>query len=252
MNESCHVWMSHVTYDWVTSHMNESCHIWMARISSAHLMSCQCVTPHVNESCHVPMSHVPFMYPRVISHFFNVWHDSSLIVKRDLHKNESCHISIYQRVTPPFFWSQLAFELGCVTVMVSAVLGELCVWHEWVLSHIHESCHIWMSHVPFFFFCRSWHSSLALVLQWWVQCLKSCIIMCSRATFRCQVRQIRFKRDLYTWKETCKKRSAYSKSYGTKYSRATFQWQVRKIRVKRDLCTWKETYSKDPLFEEIH
>jgi len=187
------------------------------------------------------------MYPRVISHFFNVWHDSSLIVKRDLHKNESCHISIYQRVTPPFFLSQLAFELGCVTVMVSAVLGELCVWHEWVLSHIHESCHIWMSHVPFFFFCRSWHSSLALVLQWWVQCLKSCIIMCSRATFRCQVRQIRFKRDLYTWKETCKKRSAYSKSYGTKYSRATFQWQVRKIRFKRDLCTWKETYSKDPL-----
>ena len=27
-NESCHIWMSHVTHKWVTSHMNESCHIW--------------------------------------------------------------------------------------------------------------------------------------------------------------------------------------------------------------------------------
>ena len=33
MNESCHIWMSHVTYEWVMSHMNESCHIWMSHVT---------------------------------------------------------------------------------------------------------------------------------------------------------------------------------------------------------------------------
>ena len=44
-NESCHIWMSHVTYEWVMSHMNESRHIWMVQW---------------NESCHIWMSHVPY------------------------------------------------------------------------------------------------------------------------------------------------------------------------------------------------
>jgi len=35
MNESCHVWMSHVTYEWVMSRMNESCHISRADVPCA-------------------------------------------------------------------------------------------------------------------------------------------------------------------------------------------------------------------------
>jgi len=31
--ESCHIWMSHVTYEWVMSHMNKSCHIWMSHVT---------------------------------------------------------------------------------------------------------------------------------------------------------------------------------------------------------------------------
>jgi len=32
-NESCHLWMSHITYKWVMSHMNELYHIWMSHVT---------------------------------------------------------------------------------------------------------------------------------------------------------------------------------------------------------------------------
>ena len=47
INESCHIWMRHFTYEWVTSHMNESRHIWMSHVTY------EWVTSHMNESCHV-------------------------------------------------------------------------------------------------------------------------------------------------------------------------------------------------------
>jgi len=33
MNESCPIWMRHVTYKWFMSRMNESCHIWMSHVT---------------------------------------------------------------------------------------------------------------------------------------------------------------------------------------------------------------------------
>ena len=33
MNESCLTWMSHVSYEWVIPHMNESCLTWMSHVS---------------------------------------------------------------------------------------------------------------------------------------------------------------------------------------------------------------------------
>jgi len=72
MNESFHIWVSHVThegaipwiiaylrishvaYKWVMSHMNESCHIWMSHVTYEWVMS------HMNESCHIWMNHVTY------------------------------------------------------------------------------------------------------------------------------------------------------------------------------------------------
>jgi len=51
MNESCHIWMSHVTYEWVMSHMHKSCHTCINRVS------CECVVSHMNESCPIWLSH---------------------------------------------------------------------------------------------------------------------------------------------------------------------------------------------------
>jgi len=66
--ETCHVWMSHVswaaqqvpvresnmshvTYEWVMSHMNELCHIWTSHVTY------ECLIPHTIESFHIWMRH---------------------------------------------------------------------------------------------------------------------------------------------------------------------------------------------------
>ena len=67
VDESCHSWMSHVTYGWFMSHKSESCHIWMGLVTYGWVMS------HKYESCHIWMSHVTYG-----------WVTS--------HKYESCHI----------------------------------------------------------------------------------------------------------------------------------------------------------------
>jgi len=43
MNESCRIWISHVTYKWVMSR----CHIWMSCVTYEGVMS------HMNESYHI-------------------------------------------------------------------------------------------------------------------------------------------------------------------------------------------------------
>jgi len=60
LDESCQIWMSDVTYEWVMSHMRESCHIWVSHVTYEWVMS------HMNESCHIWMSHV--MYEWAVSY----------------------------------------------------------------------------------------------------------------------------------------------------------------------------------------
>ena len=45
-NESWHMWMSHITYEWVIAHIIESCHLWMSH------------GIHRNEPFHIWMNHV--------------------------------------------------------------------------------------------------------------------------------------------------------------------------------------------------
>jgi len=47
IKESRHMWMSHVTYLGVTSHVNKSCHIWMSHVTE------KWVTSRMEESCHM-------------------------------------------------------------------------------------------------------------------------------------------------------------------------------------------------------
>jgi len=60
INKSCHVWIGHVTYEWVMSRMNESHHTWTSHVTHERVMS------HMNESCHTWTSHVT--HERVMSH----------------------------------------------------------------------------------------------------------------------------------------------------------------------------------------
>ena len=52
-----HVWLSHVTYEWVTSHIIESRHIWMNHVTYAW------VTWHLNKSRHIWMGNAALPPP---------------------------------------------------------------------------------------------------------------------------------------------------------------------------------------------
>jgi len=129
MNESCLIWISHVSYESVMSHMNQSCH---TEIKSGHFgkrdisMSESCHMwgmSHMNESCLIWMSHVS--YKSVLSHF----------EERDISMSESCHM-----------WGMSRMDEPChrLVVGVSMARGK----GNFVLL-MSESCLIWMSHVSY-------------------------------------------------------------------------------------------------------
>jgi len=88
IRESCHVWMSHVTYEWVMSSMIEGCHVcmshvtyeWVTHVWMSHVTyrvqmrhTWMSHVPHVNEPCHAWTSHVTYLHKilaglNVISH----------------------------------------------------------------------------------------------------------------------------------------------------------------------------------------
>jgi len=90
MNESCHIWvisMSHVTHEWVMSHIGESCHIWLSHVPYEWVMS------RMSESCHISVSHVTYQW--VMSHMSESCHTWVSHVTYEWvmsHMNESCHI----------------------------------------------------------------------------------------------------------------------------------------------------------------
>ena len=181
MNESCHIWTSHVTYEWVMSHMNKSCHIWTSHVTYEWVMS------HMNESCHIWMSHVTYEW--VMSHmnkschiwtspcwgFFFLWRGKKIknlqFPRLAIDEHSWVTHTRYLRVCLP-----LPLEYGwvmspgmgesCPRVWVSHVpcMNALCPAYERVVSHVwisrvlymNELCptygwvmsHKWMRHVP--------------------------------------------------------------------------------------------------------
>jgi len=101
MNESCHIWMRHVTYEWVMSHMNEACHIWMNH------------TTYINESCHstcwttwavIPtLSHVTWMNGSCR----HVTYECGM----SLMENASCHT--YERVMSQYTLRWIIVHYDC-------------------------------------------------------------------------------------------------------------------------------------------
>ena len=117
--ESYHMWIKHVTYEWVMSHMNtgmshvtqegvisyvnESCHIWMSRISYKYTnesyytwrghITYEWVMSRMIQSCHVRMSHITheWVIEWVIPHM-----NGSCLISVDervkLHRRESYHV----------------------------------------------------------------------------------------------------------------------------------------------------------------
>ena len=125
MNESCLIWMRHVTYEGVLSHMNESCHIWMRHVTYEGVLS------HMNESCHIWMRHVT--YECVMSHMNAACHESVMYEGVMSYMNESCLIQCECVTTFGLdqgfgYMSNVTYERGTQTGSNILFQSYLCSW----------------------------------------------------------------------------------------------------------------------------
>jgi len=90
-----HIWMSHVTCEWVMSHRNKSCDMWMSHVTHRWQCYVRCCCLADDSwgwvTSHMWMSHVSHMnesrhtYEWVMSHIVMLW------MSHVTHVNESCH-----------------------------------------------------------------------------------------------------------------------------------------------------------------
>jgi len=88
-NESCRIWMRHVTYEYVMPHMNVSRHVWRSHVTY------ECVMSHINVSHHICISHGHITYKWDMSHMIVSWHTwMSHVVYKCVksHVNAPCHV----------------------------------------------------------------------------------------------------------------------------------------------------------------
>jgi len=147
---SCHTWMSHVTHEWVMSHMNESCHTWMSHVTHEWVMSHMCVQLNrklIQKLDDCLANGIWVMSHMTQSHHTYNWVTSHIWTSHVTHMNKSCH----------------TYEWVMSHIWVSHVT-HMCVAETWLhqkaerlpskrdLSHVtHDSVrsHIWVSLVTY-------------------------------------------------------------------------------------------------------
>jgi len=119
-NESCHISMSHVTYQWVMPCVNEPCDISMSHVSHKWVKS------NANESCDV------VLFYRWMSHSTHEYESFHIWRSRFTYKWVMSHISdSHHTYDMTHIWTRK---------------WRSHVTHEGVMSHMKESCHAWTSH----------------------------------------------------------------------------------------------------------
>ena len=172
MSESYHIWMSHVTYEWVISHMNESCHIWVSHIrviSEWNDDICSIRFAFISSEWDIRsiLRHVSFVCVRhdsFLTWLINMWYDSLISSECDiwsLHSersmsnvDESCHIWMshvtYKWVTykwVTYKWVTYKWLIRMCYTRHSFHIWNLHFAYKWVMSRLNKSRHIWMSSV---------------------------------------------------------------------------------------------------------
>jgi len=109
VDKSRHLWMRHVTYEWVTSHMNTGVMsqvresnilskrrptlglCWMSHVTYECVITYECVTSHMNASCHAWTSHVTYeCVTSQMSHITVACVTSQMNESRHIRMKESC------------------------------------------------------------------------------------------------------------------------------------------------------------------
>ena len=137
MNDLCHIWMSHVIYEWGMSHINESCHIWMSHVIYASVMS------HMNEACHIWTSEV--IYEWGMSHM-NEW--GHIWMRHGTYKWAIWRVTwVMYAFLEPSASSEIYIRLPYEACQMASESPRICVWLPEEAWHIEEreAYMIWLS-----------------------------------------------------------------------------------------------------------
>jgi len=148
MNESCHIWMSRVTYEWIMSHrmshVTYESHLWMSHVTYA------CVMSHPSWPCHISwkslvtyewhtwMSHLIHAHVTWLIHRFH----SSIMTMSHFMKT-SCHIPTTQQIEPRHVRMR-----HVASIMTMSHLRKEChIRHTWMSRRVIGVVHMVTSHL---------------------------------------------------------------------------------------------------------
>lgn len=145
INESHSIWMSHITYERVTSHKNEICHILVRRVTYEWVMA------NVNASLRI----ILVMFEKDMSH-----------------ANESRH----RFKQPCRIWMS---HVTMFHTWMSHITYERHVTYKWVVSPMNFSCHIWMSSVLCSRVMSHMHKLFQECPYYWFAIMSNIILLCT-------------------------------------------------------------------------
>ena len=142
--KSCHIWMSHVAYEWVMSHTNESCRIWISHVIYEWVMLYTSAEEVKSQDLHDMTDSYAYewvMSPEVMSHTWLI------------HVNTSVMSHIWLIHMWHHFFA--ASSAGAEEVMshMNESRKKWCHIYdldaEEVMSHMNGPCRIWIRHVAY-------------------------------------------------------------------------------------------------------
>jgi len=162
MSQSCHVWMTYVTYAWVMSRTIESYHCAYGSLCIVLITWVSHVTYECGLFYRALLQKRPIILSINMGHYALSWSHESVMSRM----NELCHVCM-SHVTNVWVMSRMKKSYH---VCMSHVMYESVMWcmpescHVWtshvtyarVMSRMSESCHTWMSHFTHAYVACRW------------------------------------------------------------------------------------------------